>query len=445
MRRKILLTIKKIGINGEGIGYYRKKITFVKGALPDEVVTCEIEEETPKYIKAKLLNIKESSPYRVVDIRKEFLECGGYALAHVSYSKQLEYKRNIVIDAFSKYLNIKNVENKIEKTLPSPKEYHYRNKNQFPIAIKNGRVVAGLYKEGSNELVDIKDCIVQHEHGNRITEQIKSLIARFKVPVSISKRFKGVKYISTRTSFYNGDVQVVFIANTKHVENLDKVVSMLKRERIVKSIVLNITDDKSHLVMGTENINLYGPGYIIEKIGDIEYKLSANSFFQLNPLQTKNLYDKVAELAALKETDIVLDAFCGVGTIGQYLSKHCKKVYGMDIVEESITNAQENLILNGITNCQYSVADATKILPKWKKEGINFDVVVVDPPRTGLGSLAKHLLSTNANRIIYVSCNPSTLAKDLKILTRKYKLRTVQPIDMFPQTPSVETVVLLTK
>lgn len=220
---------------------------------------------------------------------------------------------------------------------------------------------------------------------------------------------------------------------------------MLKRERIVKSITLNITDDKSHLVMGTENINLYGPGYIIEKIGDIEYKLSANSFFQLNPLQTKNLYDKVLELAALKETDTVLDAFCGVGTIGQYLSKYCKEVYGMDIVEEAIENAKENLVLNGITNCHYSVADATKIIPKWKKEGITFDVVVVDPPRTGLGSLAKHLLSTNANRIIYVSCNPSTLAKDLKILTKKYKLRTIQPIDMFPQTPSVETVVLLTK
>ncbi len=445
MRKKILLTIKKIGINGEGIGYYRKKITFVRGALPDEVVNCEIEEENNKYIRAKLLSIKEKSPYRVNNIKREFLESGAYGLIHVSYDKQLEFKRNIVIDAFTKYLNVKNIENKIEKTIPSPKEFHYRNKNQFPVAIKNGKVVAGLYKEASNELVDIKNCPAQHENGNKVTELIKMYIAKFKVPVSISKRFKGIKYISTRTSFYNGDVQVVLIANTKNVENLNKVVAELKKEKIIKSIVLNITNDKDHLVMGTENILLYGKDYIIEKIGDINYKLSANSFFQLNPLQTKNLYDKVVEFAKLEKNDVVLDAFCGVGTIGQYVSKYCNKVYGIDIVEEAIKNANENIELNNLKNCEYFAGDATKEIPTFKKKGINFDVVIVDPPRTGLENLAKHLLTLNSKKIVYVSCNPSTLAKDLKILTKKYKIKIIQPIDMFPGTPHVECVALLVK
>ncbi|MDO4813541.1 MAG: 23S rRNA (uracil(1939)-C(5))-methyltransferase RlmD [Gemella sp.] len=446
MSKKITLTIKKIGINGEGIGYYRKKITFVKGALPNEVIRCQIEEENEKYIKARLITVLEKSPYRRENVRKEFLESGAYGLAHVEYEKQLEFKRDIVVDAFNKYLNIKNPENKIAKTMPSPKEYHYRNKNQFPVAIsKEGRVVAGLYKEGTNQLVDIKDCIVQTEAANRIIEQCKKYIAKFKVPVSISKKYDGIKYISTRVSFHNGDMQVIFVANSKKIDGLDKVVRELKRERIVKSIILNITNDKDHLVMGTENINLYGSDHIIEKVGHIEYKLSANSFFQLNPMQTKNLYEKVREFADLSEDDTVLDAYCGVGAIGQYIAKDCKEVYGIDIVEEAIKNAEENAELNGLDNCHYGVGDATKVLPRLKKEGYKFDVAIVDPPRSGLGYLAKNLLSVGAKRIVYVSCNPSTLAKDLRILTKKYKLRTVQPVDMFPQTPQVEAVVLLTR
>ncbi|MBU0278856.1 23S rRNA (uracil(1939)-C(5))-methyltransferase RlmD [Gemella sp. zg-1178] len=446
MARKILLTIKKIGINGEGIGYYKKKITFVKGALPNEVVNCEIEEETPKYIRAKLLSIKEKSPDRLEAVRPEFLESGAYGLVHVNYAKQLDFKREIVIDAFNKYLNIKNPENIIKQVLPSPKQYHYRNKNQFPVAInKDGRVVAGLYKEATNELVDIKDCIVQHEDSNRIIEVCKKYIAKFKIPVSISKRFEGIKYISTRVSFYKGDMQVIFVANTENIAGLDKLVRELKRERIVKSIVLNIRNEKSHLLMGEENIVLYGQDHITEKIGDIEYKLSANSFFQLNPLQTKNLYDKVVEFADLKKNELVLDAFCGVGSIGQYVSKYCKEVYGIDIVEEAIKNAKENAELNNLKNCYYYLGHASKVLPKLKKEGHKFDVAIVDPPRAGLGNLAKYLLTTKAKRIVYVSCNPSTLAKDLKILLKKYKLEKVQPVDMFPQTASVEVVTLLTK
>lgn len=446
MRRKILLTIKKIGINGEGIGYYRKKITFVKGALPDEVINCEIEEETPKYIRAKLLNIKKKSPYRVEGVRKEFLESGAYGLIHVNYDKQLEFKREIIIDSFNKYLNIKNPENIIAKVIPSPKEYHYRNKNQFPVAInKQGRVVAGLYKEGTNELVDIKDCLVQHKDSNKIIELCKKYIAKFKIPVSISKRFEGIKYISTRISFYNGDIQVIFVANSKNILGLDKLVRELKKENAVKSITLNITNDKSHLVMGEENIVLYGKDYIIEKIGHIKYKLSANSFFQLNPLQTKNLFDKVLEFSNVNKNDVVLDAFCGVGSIGQYLSKNCNKVYGIDIIDEAIKNAKENVELNNLENCYYELGDATKIVPKLKKEGYKFDVAIVDPPRSGLGNLSKYLLSADAKRIVYVSCNPSTLAKDLKILLKKYKLEKVQPLDMFPQTPNVECVALLIK
>ncbi|MBF0714626.1 23S rRNA (uracil(1939)-C(5))-methyltransferase RlmD [Gemella sp. GH3] len=443
MKRSILLTIKKNGINGEGIGYYKKKITFVKGALPGEIVECVIIEENSKYIKANLLKIKEKSSYRVSNVRKEFLDSGAYNLIHVDYAKQLEFKRDIVVDAFSKYLKGKNIE--IENTIASPIQIHYRNKNQFPVAIRKGKLIAGLYKEGTNELVNVTDCVALHKNGNKVTELIKKSIVKFNLPVSSSKKFKGIKYISTRTSFATGDVQVIFIANTRKINNLEKAVNHLKKEKIIKSIVLNITNEKSHLLLGDETISLYGKDYIIEKIGNVSYKLSANSFFQLNPIQTKNLFDIVVDVAKIKKSDVVLDAFCGVGVIGQYVSKYSKEIYGVDIVEDAIINAKENIKLNNLTNCNYEAGDATNIIQKWRKEGINFDVVIVDPPRSGLGNLAKHLLSTKAKKIVYVSCNPSTLAKDLNILTRKYKIKRVIPLDMFPQTAQVETVVLLSK
>lgn len=440
---RILLTIKKIGINGEGIGYYKKKITFVKGALPDEVIFCEIDKETPKYIEATMLKIKEKSPYRKDDLEKEYIECGAYPLYHVAYEKQLEYKRNIVIDAFNKYFRLKNMENKVLQTLPSPKELNYRNKNQFPLAIRNGKVIAGLYKEGTNDIVEINKDIVLHENGNKITELAKRCIGKYKIAISTNKRHKGIKYIATRTSFATGDVQLVLVANTDKIENIDKLVADVKREKIVKSIILNITNENDHLVMGNKNIILYGKKYIVEKIGDVKYELSANSFFQLNPLQTKNLYDKVVEIAELNKNDIVLDAFCGVGTIGQYLSKRCKEVYGVDIVKQAIEDAKSNIELNKLNNCFYKEGDAAKVVSEWKKQGINFNTVVVDPPRSGLGELAKQLLTIDANKIVYVSCNPSTLAKDSQLLARKYKVKSLQPVDMFPQTAAVECIALL--
>ena len=440
----VLLTIKKIGINGEGIGYYKKKITFVKGALPDEVIVCEIVEETPKYIIGKLVKVKEPSPHRV-EIKKEFSESGAYGLAHVSYEKQLEYKRNILLDAFDKYYRIPKPDKLVLKTLASPTTEHYRNKNQFPLAVRNGRVIAGLYKEGTNELVEINEDIALHENGNKITALAKKCLGKYKVAISTNKKNYGVKYIATRTSFYNGDVQLTFVANTDKIKNLDKVVNEIKRERIVKSIILNVTNENDHLVMGSENITLYGADYIVEQIGDTKYELSAKSFFQLNPLATKKLYDKVVEFANLKEPDVILDAFCGVGTIGQYVSSKCKEVYGVDIVEDAIKDANDNVKLNNLTNCTYVAGDANKIVPRWKKKGINFDVAIVDPPRVGLGHLAKNLLNVDAKKIVYVSCNPSTLARDLKVLTRKYKIRRIQPVDMFPGTAAVEAVVELTR
>ncbi|AME09933.1 MULTISPECIES: 23S rRNA (uracil(1939)-C(5))-methyltransferase RlmD [Gemella] len=440
----ILLTIKKVGINGEGIGYYKKKITFVKGALPDEVIICEIVEETPKYIIGKLIKIKEVSPYRV-EVKKEYAESGAYQLLHVEYKKQLEYKRSILIDAFDKYYKLPKTDKLVLKTLASPLTEHYRNKNQFPVAVRNGKVIAGLYKEGTNELVEIKKDLALHNNGNKITQLATKCLEKYKIVISMNKNHYGVRYIATRTSFYNGDVQLIFVANTEKIRNLDKVINEIKHEKNVKSIVLNITNDKDHLVMGEKNITLYGDNCIIEKIGDIQYKLSANSFFQLTPLQTKKLYDKIVEFADLKEHDIVLDAFCGVGTIGQYVIKKCKEVYGVDIVKEAIEDANNNVKLNNLTNCTYVAGDVNKIVPKWIKKGINFDVVIVDPPRAGLGHLTRNLLNIGAKKIIYVSCNPSTLARDLKILARKYKIHRIQPIDMFPGTPAIEAVVELVR
>ncbi|MGX7068865.1 23S rRNA (uracil(1939)-C(5))-methyltransferase RlmD [Gemella bergeri] len=440
----ILLTIKKVGINGEGIGYYKKKITFVKGALPDEVIICEIIEETPKYIIGRLIKIKEVSPYRV-EVKKEYAESGAYQLLHVEYKKQLEYKRSILIDAFDKYYKLPKTDKLVLKTLASPLTDHYRNKNQFPVAVRNGKVIAGLYKEGTNELVEIKEDLALHNNGNKITQLATKCLEKYKIVISMNKNHYGVRYIATRTSFCNGDVQLIFVANTEKIKNLDKIINEIKHEKNVKSIVLNITNDKDHLVMGEKNITLYGDNCIIEKIGDIQYKLSANSFFQLNPLQTKKLYDKVVEFADLKENNVVLDAFCGVGTIGQYVSKKCKEVYGVDIVKEAIEDANDNVKLNNLTNCTYVAGDVNKIVPKWIKKGINFDVAIVDPPRAGLGHLTRNLLNIGAKKIIYVSCNPSTLARDLKILARKYKIRRIQPIDMFPGTPTIEAVVELVK
>lgn len=441
--QRILLTIKKIGINGEGIGFYKKKITFVKGALPDEVVFCEITDETRGYIIAKLLKVKSASPHRVA-VEEAYVNSGGHQLMHVAYDQQLIYKRQILLDAFNKHWQLTpQLENLILPTLTSPKIKGYRNKNQYPISIENGKVVAGLYQEGTNELVDINEDSVLNNVNNEITKLIKQLIIKYRISISKSKKVLGIRYIATRSSFATGDVQAILIANSPKIDHLDKLVAKLSQHKRVKSIILNITEDDDHLVMGRRNITLYGEDYIIEKIGNISYQLSANSFFQLNPLQTKVLYDKVIELSQLTKEDTVLDAFCGVGTIGIYCSQYCKEVYGMDLVKEAIKDAQANIERNNITNCQYVTGDANKLVQQWVKAGKHFDVAIVDPPRIGLGGLAQQLMNTKAKKIVYVSCNPSSLAKDLKILTRKYHVRTIQPLDMFPHTPQVEAVVLL--
>lgn len=440
------LTIKRLGINGEGIGYFKRKITFVKGALPGEVIVAQVTDINPKYLQAKMVKIREKSNERVKPKCNVFDLCGGCQLQHLSYRGQLKYKKQIVEDALTKYApHVKLDKIKDVKGMYNP--YTYRNKNQFPVEKTGRKVRAGLYKEHSNTLIDLHECIVQDNRTMHTTNEVKKIMSELNIDACKNPmREKGVRHIVTRVALATGEIQVVFVTNTRHLKKQDLLAERVMRLAGVKSVALNINTEKTSIVMGDETIVIAGEETIREQLQDHIYDLSAESFFQLNPRQTVVLYNEVRDAAALTGKENVVDAFCGTGTIGIWLADNAGEVRGMDTNEDGIVNAIYNATLNGADNCKFEVGDASEKLNEWIEEGFYPDVITVDPPRTGLSEATIKLINEiKPKTFVYTSCNPSTLAKDLAHLTKAFQVEYIQPVDMFPQTAQVEAVVKLTR
>lgn len=398
---------------------------------------------------AQLIEIEKKSKHRQKPPCPVYETCGGCQLQHMSYEAQLQAKADIVAEAFQRYAKINAEALQLKPTLGMENPWHYRNKAQLQVGRHKDQLVTGLYAAGTHQLVDISDCSVQDQAINNVYHQLKPLLARYKIEPYHEKTNRGqLKTIVVRVAKHTDDLQLTFVTASK--EKLPHEQALIKEivEAIpnIKSISQNIHPTKSSIIFGEKTNLLYGEPYIEEQLGALKFSLSARAFFQLNPVQVVHLYDLAKDAAQLTGKETVIDAYCGTGTIGLWLAPYAKEVRGIEVIAEAVEDANRNAQESQISNATFYVGKAEELLPSWLKEGYKPDVVVVDPPRTGLDNrLIETLLHVQPSRIVYVSCNPSTLAKDCAQLlaTKKYRLGWVQPVDMFAQTASVEVVTYL--
>ena len=446
LKQTFPLTIKRLGINGEGVGYFKKQVVFVPGALPGEEVVVEATKVHPKFAEAKIKTIRKKSEFRVQPLCPVYEECGGCQLQHLRYDQQLKEKRDIIIQSLERHTRLPIDQIDIKETIGMEDPWNYRNKSQFQVGQKDGRVLAGLYGMNSHQLVNIDQCAVQHPKTNKAVGTVKKILQKLQIPIYNEKSKKGVvRTVVARYGIQTGELQIVLITATKELPKKEQIVEEIKKRLPeVKSLMQNINGEKTSLIFGKETINLGGNDYIQETLGDLSFELSARTFFQLNPEQTVRLYNEVKKAAELTGKEKVVDAYCGVGTIGLWVADGAAEIRGMDVIPESIEDAKKNADRHGIKHAKYVTGKAEVLLPKWTKEGWTPDVVIVDPPRTGLdGQLLDTILKVEPKKVVYVSCNPSTLAKDIQVLSKKYKVEYMQPVDMFPQTSHVECVAQL--
>ncbi|WML49858.1 23S rRNA (uracil(1939)-C(5))-methyltransferase RlmD [Neobacillus sp. PS3-34] len=435
------LTIKRLGINGEGVGYFKRQVVFVPGALPGEEVVVEATKVNPKFAEAKIKKIRVQSKDRVKPPCPVYEQCGGCQLQHLSYQGQLREKRDIVIQSLERHTKLPVSTLDIRETIGMEDPWSYRNKSSFQVGQRDGKVLAGLYGLNSHQLINIEHCAVQHSQTNEATSVVKRILEDLKIPIYNEKTQKGiVRTIVARVGVQTNELQVVLITTQKEIPKHDILIEEIqKRLPNLKSIVQNINGEKTSLIFGEQTELLSGKEFIQETLGDLQFELSARTFFQLNPIQTVNLYNEVKKAAALTGVEKVVDAYCGVGTIGLWLAGEAAEIRGMDIIPESIDDAKKNAKRHGITHTKYVPGKAEEVLPKWVKKGWQPDVIVVDPPRTGLDNqLLQTILQVKPKTLVYVSCNPSTLAKDIQTLSKSYTVEYIQPVDMFPQTSHVE-------
>lgn len=446
--KEYIVDIVDIGQGGVGIGKYEGFTVFVDGGLVQDKIKVKITKSKKNYAVGDIVEIIEKSPFRVERKCSESLrQCGGCQIQELDYQKQLDVKTNEVKQVISRIGKLDDVV--IHDTLGMEHPFRYRNKAQFPIQKKDNMPVIGFYKKKSHDLISTDECIIQHEVNDKIIKIIKTYIRAYNVSIYDEKTHKGLlRHVVTKVGFTTGEVMIVLVANGKKLPYLKELASVLK-ENIpgFKTLVVNVNTQKTNVILGKENIVAYGDGMIRDYIGELVFEISPLSFFQVNPLQTEVLYNKALEYANLGENDTVFDIYCGIGTISLFLAQKAKKVYGIEIVEDAIKDAKRNAKINNMDNVEFYVGKAEEVVPKMYKEGKRANVVVVDPPRKGCDEkVLDTIVSMEPDRVVYVSCNPSTLARDLAYLNeRGYKCHEIQPVDMFPHSVHVENVAWLSK
>ncbi|MEL5865697.1 23S rRNA (uracil(1939)-C(5))-methyltransferase RlmD [Clostridium cochlearium] len=440
------VSITGMGTKGEGIGKIDNFTIFIPGAILGEEVEVNIIKVNKNYAVGKLLNIIIASEERVKPICDIYTRCGGCQLQHMSYKEQLNFKRQKVKDAL---LRLGGIDVEVEPVLGIKNPYRYRNKVQLPIGKENEKVSIGFYAPRSHNIIDLKTCLIQDEKADDIIKILREWIKEFNVPIYNEKEHKGnLRHIMVRTAFKTDEVMVVLVTKDKNLPHKEELINkLIENLQGVVSIIQNINSQKTNVVLGKESIVLWGKDKIIDYIGNFKFAITPLSFFQVNPIQTEVLYNKALEYAGLKGNEVVFDAYCGTGTISLFLSQKAKKVYGVEIVAEAIESAKLNAKENNVDNVDFIVGESEKVIPELIEKGIKADVVVVDPPRKGCEkSLLEAMANMSPEKIVYISCDPATLARDLCVLEKLgYKVIRVQPVDMFSNTYHVENVVLLEK
>ena len=431
--------------DGAGVAKVEGYPLFVPNGLPGEKAKIKVIKVNKGYGFGRLMEITEASPYRVEPECPIYKECGGCQLQHMSYEGQLKAKEKQVSDVLQRIGKLENV--KVHPVLGMENPWRYRNKAQVPIGEHEGGLIGGFYQQRSHQIIDMKACIIQQEKNDEVVKKVKEICNINGVRAYDEQKHKGeLRHIMARYGLKSGEVMVVLVTRTNELTGKKKIIEeIVKRIPGVKSIVQNINSKKTNVIFGDETKVLWGEEVIYDSIGDIKFAISAGSFYQVNPEQTKVLYDKALEYADLTGEENVIDAYCGIGTISLFLAQKARKVYGVEIVPEAIEDAKKNAELNGISNVEFAVGEAETVIPEWYENGVVADVLVVDPPRKGCDDkLLQTIINMKPKKVVYVSCNPATLARDLRVLEDGgYQTVEVQPVDMFPQTMHVECVAQL--
>jgi 23S rRNA (uracil1939-C5)-methyltransferase len=445
--QQVELKIDGYGHDGEGVGRFRNFTVFVPDLLKGEQALVKITEVKKNFARGVIRKINRTAPGRIKPACMIARDCGGCQLQHLKYEAQLQMKRQRVIDAVERIGGLKEVT--VHPVLGMADPWHYRNKAQYPLGIENIAVVIGFYKKGTHQIVPVKECLLQPSPVNRLTNKIRELVEKNHIAIYDEQTGTGLlRHVLLRYGFHTGEMMVVFVTNGAQFlagEKLARELVMLFPE--IKSVVQNINESRDNVILGAETKVLWGKETIVDRIGKLKFKISAQSFFQVNPVQTEVLYQKAVEYAGLTGEEIVLDAYSGVGSLSLFLAQNAKKVFGIEVVAEAVKNANESAAFNEIYNVQFLMGTVEKVLPQLVKGGTEFQAAVVDPPRSGCEeSVFKAMAASKIKRIVYVSCNPSTMARDLKIVEGLgYKTVEIQPVDMFPQTYHVECVARVEK
>lgn len=445
---QVEITIEDIGSEGEGIGRYQGYTLFVKDTVMGDVALVQVTKTGKTYGYARLVKLLSPSAFRTEPRCPIAARCGGCQLMHVDYAKQLEYKQEKVRGCLTRIGGFSDV--KMEPICGMEEPYHYRNKSQFPVGrAKDGNIVIGFYAGRTHSIIDTNHCYIGAEVNEEILAFLRTFIEKYRIEPYDEVKHQGLlRHILTRVGYSSGEIMVCLVVNGNNLPHQEELIEGLRQIQGMKSICLNVNKEKTNVILGEKIIPLWGEPYITDSIGEIRYQISPLSFYQVNSVQTKKLYDIALDYADLHGEETVWDLYCGIGTISLFLAQRAKKVYGVEIISQAIEDAKKNATLNGITNAQFFVGAAEEILPKkYREEKIKADVIVVDPPRKGCDqSLLDTILAMAPKRVVYVSCDPATLARDLKYLCEKdYRLEKVRAVDQFGHSVHVETVALLCK
>ena len=440
-----IVDIIDYGMNGEGIAKIDNFAIFIPNAMKNEKVKIVIVKVLKSFGYGKIIEIIEKSKYRVEEDCLTYKRCGGCSLRHIDYDETLNIKQSMVQNLFDK--TFKDNKIKVEKVIGMGNPYHYRNKAQYPVGInKDGEPVTGIFAERTHEIIEMKECLIQ----NPLSEKIAFAIYKFMKENNISayneETLEGlVRHIVIKVGIRTHEIMCVLVLNGTKIPKEQELIEMLVKSYNVNTIVKNINKENTNVILGKENIVIHGDGYIYDILGEYTFKISPLSFYQVNPVQAEVLYNTAIEMAELSKEDILFDLYCGIGTIGIFASSFVKKVYGIEIVEDAIKDAKENAKINEVDNIEFYTGDVEKVFANlMEKKQIYPDAIIVDPPRKGLDeNTISNILAVEPNKLVYISCNPATMVRDLKLLEEKYEIKNVVPVDMFPFTSHTESIAIL--
>ncbi|BFL11072.1 23S rRNA (uracil(1939)-C(5))-methyltransferase RlmD [[Clostridium] hylemonae] len=446
----VKVTIEDIGVNGEGIGKVDGYTLFIKDAVIGDVVEAKVTKAKKNYGYARLVNIADESEFRVTPRCDVARQCGGCQIQAMSYARQLEYKNEKVRNNLIRLGGVPQelLDEVMEPVCGMEEPYRYRNKAQFPVGTdREGNIITGFYAGRTHQIIPHMDCAIGRAENKEILNIIISFMKEFGLSPYDETSHKGlVRHILIRTGYRSGEIMVCLVINGNGVPHGDILAERLAEIPGMTSVTYSVNREKTNVIMGREAGLLWGQAYITDYIGDIKYQISPLSFYQVNPVQTERLYETALEYAGLHGDETVWDLYCGIGTISLFLAQKAKHVYGVEIVPQAIEDAKKNAQINGIENARFYVGKAEDVLPeKYENDGIQADIIVVDPPRKGCEESVLHtMVKMQPERIVYVSCDSATLARDVKYLRGSgYEVKRVKAVDMFPHTGHVETVVML--